>query len=78
MMQPTSTRKPVAGRPTFVIFLRPESYCLDPVRALRAVLKNALRSHGMKCVGIGERSPDVLGTSSAAIAAPSSAAVARQ
>jgi hypothetical protein len=76
-------------RPTFVVVLRPERHCANPVRALRAVLKRALRDHALRCIGIAER-PAATATSSAAIAddvalvelasfaAPSSAAVARQ
>jgi hypothetical protein len=36
-------------RPTFLLRLRPEPG-IDPVRALRHVLKRLLRSYGMKCV----------------------------
>ena len=41
-----------ADRQTFVVHLRPEKHCLDPIRALRATLKNALRSHGLRCTTI--------------------------
>ena len=39
-------------RQAFVITLRPEKHCLDPIRALRAVLKRSLRDHGMRCISI--------------------------
>jgi hypothetical protein len=63
-----TARKQIAARPVFTIVLRPEPHCLEPIKALRAVLKNALRSHGLKCVGIAERPSAMVGTSSAAIA----------
>jgi hypothetical protein len=47
--------KPIDERPVFVVTLRPEKHCLEPVRALRAVLKLALRSHGLRCVEVVER-----------------------
>jgi hypothetical protein len=56
-----------ANRPTFAIVLRPEPYCLDPIRALRAVLKRALRDHGLRCIGVAERL-SVTSASSVAIA----------
>jgi hypothetical protein len=42
----------VADRPTFIVQLRPEIYCQDPVRELRWLLKRALRGHGLRCTGI--------------------------
>jgi hypothetical protein len=39
-------------RPTFIVHLRPETRCRDPIKALRAVLKRALRDHEMRCVTI--------------------------
>jgi len=41
---------PAKDRPTFVIELRPEPGIDDPIRALRAALKNLLRRHGLRCV----------------------------
>ena len=46
-----------ADRQTFVVHLRPEKHCLDPIRALRATLKNALRSHGLRCTTIRPARP---------------------
>ena len=40
------------NRPTVILHLRPEAHCLDHIRALRGVLKRALRDHGMRCVTI--------------------------
>ena len=40
------------ARPTFIVHLRPEVHCPDPIRALRAVLKRSLRDYGMRCVTI--------------------------
>jgi hypothetical protein len=51
----------IAGHQTFVITLRPEKHCLDPIRALRATLKNALRAHGLRCLTINKAELD-LGT----------------
>jgi hypothetical protein len=46
----TTIPKPTAEeRPTYVLQLRPEPG-VDPVRALRAVLKVALRRYGLRCV----------------------------
>jgi hypothetical protein len=42
----------MTDRPTYIVHLRPEVHCSDPIRALRAVLKRALRDHGMRCVTI--------------------------
>jgi len=44
-MTPSTT-----GRTTFVLVFRPEPECADPIRALRWLLKAALRQHGLKCV----------------------------
>jgi hypothetical protein len=41
-------------RPIFVLRLRPEKG-IDPIRALRNVLKELLRRHGMKCMSIDQR-----------------------
>lgn len=42
-----STKDP--PRPGFVIELRAEKGCDDPVRALRLLLKVALRRYGLRC-----------------------------
>jgi hypothetical protein len=39
------------ARPQFVVTLQPEPG-VDPIRALRWVLKSALRKHGLKCVDL--------------------------
>jgi hypothetical protein len=41
------------GRPTFVLQLRPNPG-IEPVRALRAVLKHLLRRHGFLCLSVHE------------------------
>jgi hypothetical protein len=42
-------RKP-DDAPTFRLVLRPTPACPDPIRALRHLLKRALRSYDLKCV----------------------------
>jgi hypothetical protein len=49
----TATTKPVKDRPTFTLELRPEPG-VDPVLALRALLKVALRRFGLRCVAARE------------------------
>jgi hypothetical protein len=39
-------------RLTFTIVLRPLARCADPIRALRRLLKYALRVCGLKCVDV--------------------------
>jgi hypothetical protein len=41
-------------RPTFVVHLVPTPDCTDPVKALRELLKRALRSWGLRCVTLSE------------------------
>jgi hypothetical protein len=41
------------SRPTYLIRLRPERG-VDPIRALRAILKSLLRRHGMRCTFLVE------------------------
>jgi hypothetical protein len=38
------------NRPGFVVHLVPEPDCTDPIKALRELLKRALRSWGLRCV----------------------------
>jgi hypothetical protein len=38
-------------RPTFLLHLRPEPHVADPFRALRGLLKAALRRFGLRCTG---------------------------
>jgi hypothetical protein len=40
------------SRPTYIVHLRPETHCPDHIKALRAVLKRALRDNGMRCLTI--------------------------
>jgi len=46
----------VRGYTIFVLRLRPEAG-VDPIRALRRLLKFAMRACGMRCVSCEERSP---------------------
>jgi hypothetical protein len=41
-------------RPTFIVHLAPTPDCADPVKALRELLKRALRSWGLRCVTLSE------------------------
>ena len=52
----TST-KPAKDRPTFTLELRPEPG-VDPVLALRALLKVTLRRFGMRCISAHESSAE--------------------
>jgi hypothetical protein len=38
--------------PAYRLVLRPTSQCADPIRALRHLLKRALRTYGLKCTSI--------------------------
>jgi hypothetical protein len=49
----TTTTKPATERPIFVLELRPEPG-VDPVLALRALLKVTLRRFGMRCISSHE------------------------
>jgi hypothetical protein len=44
-------------RPVFILRLRPEKN-IDPLRALRWVLKHMLRQHGMQCISCVEEGKD--------------------
>jgi hypothetical protein len=44
----------VTERRTYVVKLRPEPGCVDPIRALRAALKVLLRRFHLRCVEISE------------------------
>jgi hypothetical protein len=55
------TAKPTEDRPVFILELKPEPG-VDPVLALRAVLKVAPRRYGLRCVSasqknLGEQQP---------------------
>lgn len=41
-------------QPIFTIKLRPEPSVLDPIKALRALLKTALRRFGLRCISAYE------------------------
>jgi hypothetical protein len=41
-------------RPTYIVHLAPTPNCTDPVKALRELLKRALRSWGLRCVTLSE------------------------
>jgi hypothetical protein len=49
----------VQKRPVFVVKFRAERDVDDPVRALRALLKSALRRHGMRVVEAYEEPEDL-------------------
>jgi len=49
----TTTAKPATKRPVLVLELRPEPG-VDPVLALRTLLKIALRRCGMRCISARE------------------------
>ena len=53
-MSTATNDQPTKDRPTFVITLRPERNIADPIRALRALLKSALRRHGLRCTSARE------------------------
>jgi hypothetical protein len=41
-------------RPGFIVHLTPTADCTDPIKALRELLKRALRSWGLRCTHISE------------------------
>jgi hypothetical protein len=45
-------------RPTFIVHLRPEPDCTDPIKALREFLKRSLRNYGLRCVALSEANSD--------------------
>jgi hypothetical protein len=45
-------------RSTFIVHLVPTPDCTDPVKALRELLKRALRSWGLRCVTLSEINPE--------------------
>jgi hypothetical protein len=47
--EPVVRMKKMINRPVFLLRLQPLKG-VDPVRALRALLKLALRKHGMRCL----------------------------
>jgi hypothetical protein len=46
------------ARPLYKLVLKPEPNCVDPVRALRRLLKRALRQYGLRAVSCEETPPD--------------------
>jgi hypothetical protein len=50
----TTITTPAKARPTFTLTLRAEPGVDDPIRALRAVVKAALRRHGLRCISAVE------------------------
>jgi hypothetical protein len=49
---------PRGDRPTYLVKLTPTDDCTDPIKALRELLKRALRSWGLRCVTVREVSPE--------------------
>jgi hypothetical protein len=47
-----TTTKPDTKRPApiFIVKLRPEAGCTDPIKAVRALLKTAMRRFGLRCL----------------------------
>jgi hypothetical protein len=62
--------KRASERPIFIVTLRPDRWCSDPIKALRAVLKRSGRDYGLKCIGLAER-PSTTAASTAAVTASS-------
>jgi len=42
----------MADKTRFIITLEPTNDCTDPLKALRELLKRALRSWGLRCTGL--------------------------
>ncbi|MPZ36593.1 MAG: hypothetical protein GEU95_00790 [Rhizobiales bacterium] len=51
-----SSKTQADTRPTYVVTLRPEPHCPDATRALRRLLKLALRRFGLRATSVEERS----------------------
>jgi hypothetical protein len=45
-------------RPVFTLQLRPKPDCVDPIKALRSMLKQAQRQFHLKCVSARENKED--------------------
>jgi hypothetical protein len=43
-----------AARPTFILQFKPEPHCSDPTRAVRRLLKIALRRFALRAVSVEE------------------------
>jgi hypothetical protein len=50
------SRRRKSQRPRYILELEPTARHPNLIRSLRAVLKNAWRAHGMRCVGLRETS----------------------
>jgi hypothetical protein len=44
----------MTDRRTFIVHLTPEPDCTVPIKALRELLKRALRTWGLRCVALSE------------------------
>jgi hypothetical protein len=56
----TAPARPVKDRPVFILKLRPEPHVVDPVKALRGFLKDALRRWGLRAISaIEEKNNDL-------------------
>jgi hypothetical protein len=47
-------KHPLQKRQSYTLTLVPTPACADPIRALRWILKGALRAHHMRCTDIRE------------------------
>jgi hypothetical protein len=58
--RPRKTHQSIKGqqRREFILSLRAEPDCRDPIKSLRWILKSALQAHRMRCTGIMEASAD--------------------
>ena len=54
--------------PEWLIVLRPEPGPVPPEHRIRQLLKRALRDHGLRCVSVGDPTPDQLAAFAAATA----------
>ena len=50
-------------RPTYIIHLQPTPTCEEPIKALRRLLKLALRSLGLRCTHARKSTPREIGMS---------------
>jgi hypothetical protein len=44
----------MTDRPTYIVQLRPEPDCRDPIKSLRFFLKRALRDWRLRCITLRE------------------------
>lgn len=52
MTTATPRPAPASIRPVFVLRVRPERDCADPIQSLRALLKTMLRKYRLRCLSI--------------------------